>query len=188
MLRKPEMLKKYLLDAEKNPLLMLKKPRLLEKHLLNAEKVPDMEKYLLKAGKTPSLNSIILKAATTPSSMRSNGSPVVSKVGEVSLRRLALSVGNHGSRFSNIRHWRERISYLSLSNVRSHVILLENGDAITSLITGKEVSLADLHSLMSEPLIVVINDPTSLASTQVEYIPHPCSRSPMTDSKKHKSR
>ena len=68
------------------------------------------------------------------------------------------------------------------------MILQEKGGAITSLITGKEVSLVNRNSLMSEPLIVVINDPTSLASTQVQYIPHPGSRGPMTGSKELKSR
>ena len=120
--------------------------------------------------------------------MRSNGSPVVSKVEEVSLGTSTYG-GDHGSRFSSIaKHWRGGISHPSLGNVRSHVILLEDGGAITSLITGKKVSLVYRHSLVSEPLIVVINDPTSLASTQVQYIPHPCSRGPMTGSKKLKSR
>ena len=40
------MLKKYLLDAGKNPPWMLRKPRVLKKHLLDAGKVPD-------AGKIP---------------------------------------------------------------------------------------------------------------------------------------
>ena len=109
--------------------------------------------------------------------MRSKGSPVVSKVGEPSFRTLpAPTVGTD---------WTDPAS--PLGNISIRMILQEKRGTFTSLITGKEVPVVYRNSLMSEPLIVVINEPPSLAATQVQYIPHPSSRGPMTSAKELKT-
>ena len=56
------------------------------------------------------------------------------------------------------------------------------------LIAGKEVPMVNRNSLISEPSIVVIDDPPFLTTTQVQNIPHPGSRGPMTGTKELKSR
>ena len=123
--------------------------------------------------------------------MRSNGSPVVSKVGEASFRALhAPPMGSEGAGpvASPCRELQRGISHPLLGSISRWMILQQKGGALTPLITGKEVPMVNRNSMMSEPSIVVIDDPPFLTTTQVQNIPHPGSRGPMTGTKELKSR
>ena len=80
------------------------------------------------------------------------------------------------------------ISHPLLGSVSRWMILQQKGGALTPLIAGKEVPMVNRNSLISEPSIVVIDDPPFLTTTQVQNIPHPGSRGPMTGTKELKSR
>jgi len=57
---------------------------------------------------------------------------------------------------------------------------------LPSLITGKEITLMNRNLVMSKPLVVVVDDPSFLASTQVQYVPHLGDRGLMTCAKELK--
>ena len=83
------------------------------------------------------------------------------------------------------RNW-GGISNPPLGNISNRAIHLERGGTVTSLITGKEITLMNRYLVMSEPQVVVIDNPPFFTSTQVQNVPHLGDRGPMTCSKELK--
>ena len=127
---------------------------------------------------------------TTPSSYEEQWVPRSFKSrGSIISGTACTSHGLRGGRSCRLtRELQRGISHPLLGSISRWMILQQKGGTLTPLITGKEVPMVNRNSLMSEPSIVVIDDPPFLTTTQVQNIPHPGSRGPMAGTIELKAR